>query len=187
MASREGTEQPDSEALVRRVVEIITNAKSMPLSASVLISKEEVLELLEEAVTRLPEDLRQARWIQREREEYLAKASREAEEIVEAARERAERMVQRTQIAREAGRLAKRTVEQAKEEGRRLRHEADEYCDKKLAAFEIVLDRTTRTVQAGRERLRVTTPHPDDGAGSRPDGSLLAEGPAEDAFFDQDR
>lgn len=179
----------DIEVLLRRLVDVISNAKSMPLSTSVLISKDEVLELLNEAVARLPEDLKSARWILRERAEVMEKATREGEEIVESARGRAERMVQRTQVVRDAKRAATRILEDAGEDSRRLRHEADQYCDRKLANFEIVLDRLTKMVQAGREKLQGGP----DGQGGRPRGAnslggqLPIDVAAEDAFFDQDR
>src|SRR5207248_2673159 len=59
-------DQPDAETLLRRVAEVISNAKSLPLSTSVRIEKDEVLELLQEAIDRLPEELRQARWLLKE-------------------------------------------------------------------------------------------------------------------------
>lgn len=173
--------QPDAEMLVRRVVEIISNAKSMPLSASVMVSKDEILELLEEALERFPEELRQARWMLKEREEFLAKVQREGDDILEAARLRAERMVERQEIVREARHTARRVVEQARDHARRLRLEAEDYCDQKLAAFEIVLERTTKTVQAGREKLRATPLPPAD------TGEVPVVPEAEDSFFDQDR
>src|SRR3982751_6777732 len=145
------TEKPDTETLLRRVHEVIGNARPMPLSASVMVNKDELLELLEEAMERLPEELRQARWLLRERDEFLAKVQREGDDILEAARVRAERMVQRTEIVRSAQQTARRTVDEAQDEARRLRHEAEDYCDQKLAAFEIVLERTSQTVGAGRE------------------------------------
>jgi len=188
-------EHPDSETLLRRVAEIINNAKSMPLSSSVLLNnKDEVLELMEEALERLPSELRQARWMLKERQEFLDKVQREGDEILEAARVRAERMVQRTEIVREAQHVAQRTVEEARAEARRLRHEAEDYCDQKLAAFEIVLERTMKTVQAGREKLQVT-PLPPSGDGPDPAalGVIAGEGEgmgteaAEEGFFDQDQ
>lgn len=181
-------DQVDSETLLRRVIEIVNNAKPMPLSTTVRVEKDEVRELLEDALNRLPEELKRARWMMKEREEFLAKAQRDADEILEAARVRAERMVQRTDIVREANQLARRTVEEAKDDARRLRNEADDYCDQKLAAFEIVLERTTKTVQAGREKLRAAAPQQRDGElGFGPDGGALgaSEG-MDDAFFDQD-
>src|SRR5581483_7886448 len=109
MSFFETGDQPDAETLLRRVSEIINNTRSLPLSSSVkLDNKEEVLELLGEALDRLPEELRQARWLLKERNEFLAKNQRDADEILEAARVRAERMVQRTEIVREAQHTAKR-------------------------------------------------------------------------------
>jgi hypothetical protein len=180
MSFYEGSlDQPDAETLLRRVAELIANAKSLPLSTSVRIEKDEVLELLQEAIDRLPEELRQARWLLKEREEFLDKVQREGDDILEAARARAERMVQRTEIVREAQHTAQRTVDSAREESRRLRLEAEDYCDQKLAAFEIVLDRTMKTVLAGREKLRATPLPPSDGG----DGADRGE----TSFFDQDR
>jgi cell division septum initiation protein DivIVA len=153
-----------------------------------LDNKEEVLELLEDARQRFPDEMRQARWLLKERDEFLAKMRREGDDIVDAARLQAERMVQRTEIVREAQSSARRIVEEARDEARRLRLEAEDYCDQKLAAFEVVLDRTIKTVSAGREKLSVTPPPILDGPDTRvagiEDDDLLG---GEDAFFDQDR
>jgi len=179
-------DQPDTDTLLRRVVDVINNGKSVPLSTSVLISnKDEVMDLLEAAIARFPEELDHARFMLRERAEYLARVQREADEILDAARSRAERMVQRTEIVREAEHRAQRMVDDAREQSARLRHEADDYCDRKLAAFEVALERTMRSVQAGREKLRVTAPPPPE---DEEPSELLGEGgPADQvAFFDQD-
>lgn len=166
----------DVETLLHRVADLIGNARPMPLSASVMINRDEVLELVEEALSRLPEELRAARWLLREREEFLAKVQREGDDILDAARVRAERMVQRTEVVRNAQHAARQVMEDAEAEARRLKHEAEDFCDQKLAQFEIVLDRTLRTVQAGRSRLQVSLPEEEE------------EGPAagEPEFFDQD-
>ena len=125
----------------------------------------------------------------KERQEYLDKTQREGDEILEAARIRAERMVQRTEIVREAQHTARRAVEDARDEARRLRLEAEDYCDQKLAAFEIVLERTIKTVHAGRDKLsatpgpNVTGPTRSSPASTRPTTTLAGE----DTFFDQDR
>ncbi len=178
-------EAGDSEILLRRVVDLVNAAPKMPLSSTVRLEKDELLELLHEAIQRLPDELRQARWLLKEREEYLAKVQREADDIVAAARERAERIVQRTELVREAQRLSRRIVEDAQEESRRLRHEAEDYCDQKLATFEIVLERTMKTVQAGREKLRVAPlPQGQEGEiGAPPAPGELDTG---EVFFDQD-
>jgi cell division septum initiation protein DivIVA len=155
----------------------------MPLSASVMINRDEVLELLEEAIARLPEELRSARWLLKEREEFLAKVQREGDDILDAARARAERMVQRTEVVKAAEQRARSIVETAEAAARRMRHEAEDYCDQKLASFEIVLERTMKMVRAGREKLQATPLSPAE-------LGEAVEAEADDigaAFFDQDQ
>ncbi len=99
-------------------------------------------------------------------------------------------MVQRTEIVRQANQVAQRILEDAREEARRLRHEAEDYCDQKLAAFEIVLDRTIKTVKGGRAKLSVTPLLTGVVAGAEASGGpgsadLLAPD-SEQRFFDQD-
>jgi len=170
---RAAGEERDAETLLRQALDLIVNAKQMPLSASVLISKEEVADLLQNALQRMPDELRQARWLLKEREDFIAEKSREADVLLEEVRVQAERMVQRTEIVRQANHVAQRILDDANEEARRLRHEVEDYADQKLASFEIVLDRTMKTVRAGREKLQVS-PIPPVEIGEQGDTSLAA-------------
>ena len=177
----DGPPAVDAEALLHRVMDLISTTRSIPLSSSVkLDNKDEVLSLLEQSVHRLPTELRDARYLLKEREEFLAKVAREADDILEAARVRAERMVERQEIVREARHTAQRTLEAAQADARRLRHEAEDYCDQKLAGFEIVLERTAKTVRAGRDKLRASP-------ASKADDDPAASADEEvEGFFDQD-
>ncbi len=152
----------DAEELLRRVADLVASARPMPLSASAMINKEEVLELLEEAIGRLPDELREARWLRKEREEYLTKMRSDGDEILDAARVHAERMVQRTEVVKAAEHRARRIVEGAEAEARRLRLECEDFCDQRLAGFEIVLERTLKLVASGREKLQATNLPRDD-------------------------
>jgi cell division septum initiation protein DivIVA len=169
------------EDLVRHAIDIVATAKAMPLSASVLVSRDEVVDLLEGALDRLPTELREARWILREQEEFMAERQREAAQLMEDVRAQAERMVSRTEIVRQANQVAQRILNDANEEARRVRHEAEDYCDQKLAGMEIVLDRIQRTVKSGREKLQATSSSIES-AERQP----AAVAPGEDGFFDQD-
>ena len=169
----------DAEAMLRRAIDIIATAPTMPLSSSPRIDRDEIIELLEETLHRLPDEMRQARWMIKERQEFVAKTRREADELLEAARVQAERMVQRTEVVRAAETRARQIAEAADTDARRLRHETEDFLDQRLASFEILLDKLVRTVQSGRSRLAIGT-HRD------------AEEPAEEddltnGFFDQDR
>ena len=170
---------PDTEGLMLQLRELLDTARSMPLSASVMVNREEFGEILQDAIDGLPEELRQARWLLKEREEVLQRADREAERIIDVARVRAERMVERTEVVREARRAAEDTVNQAAKVAAQMRLEAEDYVDRKLAAFEVVLDRTMHQVAKGRERLSVHAPTHEDLLGPEAEE-------AEQAFFDQD-
>ena len=144
------------EALLQRVVDLVDAARPMPLSTSAMINRDEVLDLLGEAITRLPEELKAARWLLKEREEFLARVQGEGEEILDEARAQAGRMVERTEVAKAAEQRARKTVERAEDEARRIRHEVEDFCDQKLASFEGILDRVRLTVAEGREKLQAT-------------------------------
>ncbi len=133
---------------------VIETARQLPLSSSSAINKDDVLALIDEIEQQLPDELRSARWLLKEREEFRAKTRREGDEIVALARNRAEQMVQRTQVSKAAEARARKVIEQAEAEARRLRLEAEDYCDQKLGSFENVLHRTLQQVAAGRSKLQ---------------------------------
>ena len=167
----------DAETLVRRA-DIIATAPTMPLSSSPRIDRDEINDLLESALERLPDELRQARWMLKERSEFVAKTRREADELLEAARVQAERMVQRTEVVRAAEQRARQIIEAAEADSRRLRHETEDFLDQRLGSFEILLDKLGKTVHAGRSRLSI--------------GAHRAQQPHDEedptkGFFDQER
>jgi hypothetical protein len=168
-------EHPSIEALVARLHDLVIMARPMPLSASVLVNRDEVLELVEAVQAGLPDEIRHARWLLKDRDEILARARRESDEIVQAARTRAERMVQRTEITREAERQARNLIEAAESKARSMRHETEDLIDQQLAAFEDVLARTATEVHQGRLLLQLPVPEP-----------IVDDGPTAISPFDQD-
>ena len=168
----------DAETLVRRAADIIATAPTMPLSSSPRIDRDEINELLESALERLPDELRQARWMLKERQEFVSKTRREADELLEAARVQAERMVQRTEVVRAAEQRARQIIEATETDSRRLRHETEDFLDQRLGSFEILLDKLSKTVHAGRSRLSI---------GAHKDQSVDEDEDPTKGFFDQDR
>ncbi len=180
---------PQAEQLLRRVAEMIDQARPVPLSTSVMINKDELLELLNEGIDRLPDELRAARWLLKERDEFLLSVRNEGDEILEQARARAGAMVQRTEVVKAAEARGRQIIEKAESDARAMRHEVEDFCDQRLASFEIILERTARTVGEGRAKLQgsarlmgpgLSDPEPDDGDDPAGDGSEYP------GFFDQD-
>jgi hypothetical protein len=170
---------PQAESLLRQAIELVEAARPMPLSASSMINKEEVLALMTAAVQGLPEELRSARWLLKERDDFLARVQREGDELIARARARAEQMVQRTELVKAAEERARRTIADAEERAKNLRLETEDWCDQKLGGMEVVLDRTLRTVASGRARLQGASENREPMADPAPD--LV-----DDPVFDQD-
>jgi cell division septum initiation protein DivIVA len=162
----------DLSARLLQLEEMVRDAKSMPLSSSALLNRDEVLELIDQMKDALPDEVKQARWIVKDREELLAKARRDAEAMVEQAREEQLRLASHEAVVQKANEEAERIVQEAGDDARRLRLEAEDYVDAKLAQLESQLQRileemigsnqslsrTIDQVQAGREKLRGSVP-----------------------------
>ncbi len=176
-------EAPEVERILRQLTDIIEAARPVPLSASSMINKDEVLEMLYQCSNRLPDELRAARWLLKEREDFLARVRREGDELMDMARARAERMVQRTEVVKAAETRARQIIEGAEAESRRLKMESEDYCDQKLGSFEAVLERTLKTVSEGRSRLQGDPLSDLAAAHGKPEP---VEEPHELDFYDQD-
>ena len=179
--------------LIERIEELqvlVEEAKSVPLSSSAVINRDEFLELLSQLKEEVPDEIRQARWMTRDRDELLARARKEAERIVAESREQRDRLLSRTEIVHAAQREAERIVDEAKDRAARVRAEGEDYVDQKLAAFEILLNKTLSTVGRGREQLRGTiqtgaVPQSEDGSvapAAAPEGPFDAQQLSEPAL-----
>ena len=102
----------------------------------------------------IPEEIKQARWIVKERQEMLAEAKQEAERIFTEAQERADRLASETEVVHLAERNAQQTMEDARERERETRLGAEDYADEVLGNLEINLDKFIGAVRRGRERLQ---------------------------------
>lgn len=144
----------DVEAYISRMEHLLAEARPVPLSASVMISRKDFEDLLAGLRATLPDELREARWIIKEREELLAQSQREAEDVLAEAILWRDRLVSDNEVVGIARRQAERILEEAREQALGMQGQAEDYIDAKLANFEIVLQKTLQTIAKGRERLR---------------------------------
>ena len=143
----------DIEADLRDIIDIVSNAKQMPLSNSALISRDEVLSLLESALRNLPDEIREARWALKEREELMEAEVQKAQQLMDQVRSEAARMVDKTEIVRQSRVKSEQIIADAKAQARQLVNQSEDFIDGKLGNFEIVLERLLKTTRSGRERL----------------------------------
>ncbi len=143
--------------LIQEVIGRIEDARSMPLSGSAMVDRDELLALLDEALGAFPVELQQARWQLRDRDELLQRAATDASLIIDEARSRVAQMVQNTEVVRSAERRARQLIDDAEAQARRRKHEIDDYCERRLAKFDGDLTQILQRVQAARQKLSATS------------------------------
>jgi len=141
--------------LIDELDDTVNSAKSGLIGTQVKVDKERAYAILDQMRTMIPEEIKQARWINKERQEMLAEATRERERILDAAREERERLVGPDEIEKLAERRAESILEDAQTSARRIRLAAEDFADGILGSLEANLERFTAAIHRGRDRLGV--------------------------------
>ncbi|NUS54847.1 MAG: cell division initiation protein [Streptomycetaceae bacterium] len=144
----------DVQPKLDELIALVESARSMPMSASCVVNRAEVIARLDEVKSLLPAEMDQARRILSDRDAVLEESRREAERLVAGAQEERGALIADTDVAREAYAEAERILTAARLEAERIRGEADDYVDQKLANFEVVLTKTLSAVGRGRDKMR---------------------------------
>ncbi|KAA3640555.1 MAG: hypothetical protein DWP92_02850 [Armatimonadetes bacterium] len=144
--------------VLEELITEIEEARAVPLSSNVMVNQEDILDRLHQAVEDLPEELRAARWMVRERESYIARTNEKALELVTKARAEADRLVSENYVVQEAVAEANSLVRNAESEGRRIRLEAEDYAERHLSEAETVLGELYRYVTEARAELHKALP-----------------------------
>jgi len=144
----------DVLVLIDKLDDLIHNARTVPLTDSVMIDREEIYDILDQMRSTIPEEIKQARWIVKERQEMLAEAKAEAERLLAEANEKATRLASEEDIVRLAEKQAKEVIEESREREREIRLGAEDYADEVLGNLEVNLEKFLAAVRRGRERLQ---------------------------------
>lgn len=155
--------QPEIEDILDIVDDLIVHlheAKMMPLSSNALVDRDVFLTKLETLRASLPDELRAARWMVREREAFIARTNEKAREIIDKARHEADALVAETNIVAEAVEEANILVRRAEGDARRLRLETEDDIEHKLQKVEHLLVELTSRVQRSRAEFHQARPRP---------------------------
>ena len=142
------------------LTDLITAARAMPMSASCIVNRGEVIDIVEDIRASLPSEIQQADKLLDERELVLAEAEAEADRIIDSARAQAAELITQEWVYAAAVREADIVRRDSEYEADRMRQEVDDYVDAKLAGFEVALNKTLSAVSRGREKLRGTDMSP---------------------------
>ncbi len=143
----------DSVEKLTSAITMVEEARGVPLSASCVVHRGEMLELLDEAREALPNDLESAQKLIAARDAIIEEGRVSAEQMIAMAREDVARMVEQTSIVQMARDEARKILDEARTLGDQEKQEVEEYIDGRLATLEVILNKTQDAVARGRERL----------------------------------
>ena len=140
--------------LLENIEDILEKSKGVPFSNKVLVDKEEILEIISELRLKLPEELKQAKWIKEERQRILAEAQKEADGIVKEAENRIISMIDEHEITRKAYENKAEIIETANEMSREISKGTKDYADNVLNGIEVALQEALKIIQNNRNELK---------------------------------
>lgn len=141
----------EMQDLIDEMILSVESAKSVPLSSNVVMDRDQMLEMLHILRDRLPEEIRAARWMVRERELFVSRTNEQARNLVAKARTKANQLVSESNIIAEASEEASILIRRAEDDAHRIRLEAEDYMSDRLERLEGLLARLlnhTRTMRA---------------------------------------
>ena len=159
----------DLAQVLEKIIAEVDGARTIPLSNSVTIGKDDFLEQLQGAradivttftqvLEDLPEELRAARWMVRERESYVARTNEKARDVIARAKGRSDELIAESYIVDEAVTEANTLVRNAENEARCIRLEAEDRAEGRLADAETILGELLQDVRAARSQLHQSLP-----------------------------
>ncbi len=140
--------------LLETLEEAIERSKTIPFSGKCMADREEILDIIKEIRIKLPDELKQAKWVKEERGRILVEAKKEAEDIVKEAENRIISMIDEHEITRKAYEQKAQIIETANEMSREISKGTKDYADNLLAKIEVVLEDALKTVQNNRKELK---------------------------------
>ena len=146
-------DQTTAEEKLSRLRETVLNARAMPMSASCVVNRGEVLAAIDEVIDQLPDEISDAQRVIDRSQAKIAEGEAESQRLVAEAREEAEKLARQSEVVRVAEEQAARIRADAEAEAAALRKETDLFIDSRMASFESVLHKTSSQVRTARARL----------------------------------
>ncbi len=139
--------------LLETIEEAVENGKGIPFSNKCIVEKNELLDIIKEIRLKLPDELKQAKWVKEERARIMVEAQKEADDIIKEAENRIISMIDEHEITRQAYEQKTQIIEIANEKAREISNGTKLYADNILEKVEAVLEEALKTIQNNRKEL----------------------------------
>ena len=140
--------------LLENLEEILEAGTKVPFSTKVMVDAEELREIIEDIRLKLPDELKQAKWVKEERQRILVEAQKEADGIVKEAENRIISMIDEHEITKKAYEKKVEIIETANEMSREIKSGTEEYADGVLAGIEVALEDALKVIKNNRKELK---------------------------------
>ncbi|MGH7666919.1 MAG: hypothetical protein ACRENY_09975 [Candidatus Dormibacteria bacterium] len=159
MADDRGEFEPEPDGIsifdvLDRLEALVNQSRRLPLTSSIVVGEEEILEALDQIRVSLPDEIREARMVLESRESRLREAAEQAEQTLLAAQERADRLTDDHEVTRRATAEADRLLTEARERSRKMRRDTDDYVRDRMEELEGELSSALAQVRRGLETLQ---------------------------------
>ena len=140
--------------LLETLEDIMEKSRNVPFSTKCVVDRDEILEIVKEIRLKLPDEIKQAKWIKEERQRILVEAQNEANVIIKEAENRIISMIDEHEITRKAYEKKVEIIETANEMSREIKSGTEEYADGVLAGIEVALEDALKIIQNNRKELK---------------------------------
>ena len=141
-------------SILETLEDVVEKGISVPFSGKCMVDKDEILEIVKEIRLKLPDDIKQAKWVKEERQRILLEAQKEANNIIKDAENRISSLVDEHEITKKAYEQANEIISNAQKNAREIRMGTREYADSVLNKVEEILRDTIEVIQSNREELK---------------------------------
>lgn len=141
---------------IDKLDELVQTARSVPMTDMAIMDRQKVYAILDEMRSTIPDEIKQARWLMKEKQQMIEEAQVEADRIIKEAESSAEKMAANTEIVKISESKAEEIMNEARDKEREVRMGAEDYADEVLANLEVNLGKILSAVERNRERLHGT-------------------------------
>lgn len=141
-------------AILETLEDIVEKSIGLPFSGKCITDREEILEIVKEIRLKLPDDIKQAKWIKEERQRIIEESQEKAENIINNADDRISALIDKHEITKKAYEQANEIIKNAQKSAREIKLGAKDYANNVLSKVERTMEETIDVIQTNKEELK---------------------------------
>jgi len=139
--------------LIDALEDTIEKGVNIPLAGKSLLDKDELLDIIQEMRLKLPDDLKQAKWVKEERQRILLEAQKEANDIIKSTEDKIISMINESEITKRAKLQAEEIIANAAKRSKEIKQGTRNYADDILSDMEKIMEKTLSTLRQNRNEM----------------------------------